>query len=182
MSAEVSAKRLGLLHELLPLATRFAVLRSATTRIDQGAVLRAAASTFGAQVEVFNASSSDEINHAFANLVRNGSDALVVVPYELFSNRRVQLVTLASRYGIPTIYYDREYANAGGLMSYGASAADQARQVGIYVGRILNGEKPADLPVIQAAKFEFVINRQTAMTLGIDVPPSLLAVADQVIE
>jgi putative ABC transport system substrate-binding protein len=114
--------------------------------------------------------------------VQNRADALLLSPSPLFSNRRVQLVTLASRHGLPTIYYEREYANAGGLMSYGASAADQARQVGIYVGRILKGEKRADLPVIQAAKFEFVINRQTAKTLGIDVPTTLLAQADEVIE
>ena len=182
MSVEVSAKRLGLLHELLPRAKRFALLRYPNTSSAEIAELREAASTIGAQVEVFGAASSDEIDRAFANLVQNRSDALLLVPHPLFSNRRVQLVTLASRHGIPAVFYDREYVNAGGLMSYGASAADQARQVGIYVGRVLNGERPADLPVIQAAKFEFVINLQTAKILGIEVPPSLLARADEVIE
>jgi putative ABC transport system substrate-binding protein len=185
---EVSAKRLGLLRELLPRATRFALLRNPNGPIppdvvaSQVAELQGAASTIGVRVEVFTAASSDEIDRAFAKLVQNRADALLLSPSPLFSNRRVQLVTLASRHGVPTIYYEREYANVGGLMSYGASAADQARQVGIYVGRILKGEKPADLPVIQAAKFEFVINRQTAKTLGIDVPTTLLAQADEVIE
>jgi putative tryptophan/tyrosine transport system substrate-binding protein len=182
MSIEVSAKRLGLLHELLPRATRFGLLRNPDTRSASTAELREAASTIGAQIEEFSAGSSDEIDHAFANLVQNRDDAVLLVPHPLFSNRRVQLVTLASRHGIPAIYYDREYANAGGLMSYGASAADQARQVGIYVGRVLNGEKPADLPVIQATKFELVINLTTARALGLAVPPTLLAIADEVIE
>jgi len=183
MSIEVSAKRLGLLHELLPHAKRLALLRHPNAGGNaEVAELTDAASALGAQVDVFSAASSDEIDRAFANLVQNRSDALLLVPYPLFSNRRVQLVTLASHYGVPAVYYEREYANAGGLMSYGASAADQARQVGIYVGRVLNGEKPADLPVIQAAKFEFVVNLQTAKTMGIEVPSSLLATADEVIE
>ena len=182
MSVKASPKRLGLLLELLPRAQRLALLRHPDTSNVEIAELRESASTVGVQVEVFGAASSGEIDRAFANVVQNRSDGLLLVPHPLFSNRRVQLVTLASRYGIPAVYYDREYAKAGGLMSYGASAADQARQVGIYAGRILNGEKAADLPVIQAAKFEFVFNRQTAKALGLTVPPLLLTRADEVIE
>ena len=136
----------------------------------------------GLQIEAFAAGNPREIDGAFAKLAQMRADALLVSPDVMFNNRRVQLVTLEAHYRIPTMYWVREDAEAGGLMSYGSSVGDQFRQVGIYVGRILRGEKPADLPVIQAAKFEFVINLQTARTLGIAVPPGLLARADEVIE
>jgi putative ABC transport system substrate-binding protein len=119
---------------------------------------------------------------AFAALVEKRVDALLVAPFSLFDTRRVQLVTLASHHRIPTMYAFRDHVEAGGLVSYGSSAAERDRQVGIYVGRILKGEKPADLPVMRATKFEFVINLQTARTIGLAVPPTLIAQADEVIE
>jgi putative ABC transport system substrate-binding protein len=122
------------------------------------------------------------IDTVFASLVQKRVDALLVGPGPLFANRRVQLVTLATHHRVPTIYFSREFAEAGGLMSYGTSQTELYRQVGIYVGRILKGEKPADLPILRATKFEFVINLQTAKTLGLAVPPKLLALADEVIE
>src|SRR5499426_3489513 len=129
-----------------------------------------------------NASSSREIDAAFVNLLQRRADALMVSPDPLFDSRRVQLVTLATHHRLPTVYPFRENVEIGGLMSYGSSAAERDRQVGIYTGRILKGEKPADLPVIRAAKFEFVINLQTARVLGLDVPATLLGTADEVIE
>src|SRR5262249_7167825 len=122
------------------------------------------------------------IDIAFADIVRSGADALVVGGSALFPNRSVQIATLAAHHHLPTIYYDRQTVEVGGLMSYGANIAESNRQGGIYVGRILKGEKPADLPVIQSVKFEFVLNLQTARTLGLTVPPTLLAQADEVIE
>jgi ABC-type uncharacterized transport system substrate-binding protein len=184
LSAELGPKRLGLLKELVPGAASYAVLvnpgNPATGSIV--AELRAAAATIGKQIEFFSASSNREIDAAFADLVRRGADALVIGSSFLFSNRRAQLATLAAHHRLPAIYYDRGATEVGGLMSYGASIADAARQAGIYTGRILKGEKPADLPVMQAVKFEFVINLQTARTLGLQVPPGLLAIADEVIE
>jgi putative ABC transport system substrate-binding protein len=185
MAFEVSAKRLGLLRELLPHTMQFGLLynpNGGNMVPPLLAELRSAAGTLGVQIELFAAVSKEEIDSAFIKIAQNRIEALLLVPSPLFSNRRVQLVTLASRHGVPAIYYDREYTNAGGLMSYGASAADQARQVGTYVARVLTGERPGDLPVIQAAKFELILNRQTAKTLGLDVPATLLAQADEVIE
>jgi putative ABC transport system substrate-binding protein len=183
MGFEIGGKRLGLLHELLPGAVRFAVLvdpnQFADPFIKQ---VQSAASTIGAQIEVLTAGTIGEIDAAFANLVRKRADALLVSPDALFRQRRVQLTTLATRHAVPTMYDERQFVEAGGLMSYGALRADQYRQIGIYTGRILKGEKPADLPVMQATKFEFVINLQTARTLGIEVPATLLAQADEVIE
>jgi ABC-type uncharacterized transport system substrate-binding protein len=184
MNVELGAKRVGLLHELLPGAARFAMLLdptspAAATHITVG---RTAAAAIGRQIEFLNASTNREIDTAFANLVQKRADALLVGPYPLFSNRRVQIVTLAARHAVPAIYSAREYAEAGGLMSYGSSQTDEYRQVGLYTGRILKGEKPADLPVMRPTKFEFVINLQTARLLGIEVPPTLLAIADEVIE
>jgi len=184
MSNELVAKRLGLLHELLPTATRFAVLvnpKNPTTESLKKDV-EAAAAAIGPQIEFFTASTGSEIDTAFANLVERRPDALVVHPDNLFINRRVQLTTLAARHAVPAIYPLRPDAEAGGLMSYGTKLADAHRQAGVYTGRILKGAKPADLPVVQPTKFEFVINLQTAKTIGLTVPATLLARADEVIE
>jgi putative tryptophan/tyrosine transport system substrate-binding protein len=185
MNAELMPKRLGLLHELLPRAARFAALadfaNNPTTESSVTA-LRAAGSTIGRQVEVFYASSNREIETAFARLVQERVDALLIVPLAFFGNRRVQLVTLAVHHRVPAIYFQRAFVEAGGLMSYGTSLSDRDRHAGIYVGRILKGEKPGDLPVVQPTKFELVINLQAARLLGIEVPASLLALADEVIE
>jgi putative ABC transport system substrate-binding protein len=184
MNSEIAAKRLGLLLELRPGAERFAVLVNADSPVAQSVItdVRAAALAIGRQIEVFAASTGRDIDTAFASLVEKRSDALLVSPDTLFVNRRVQLFTLAARQALPVIYANREDTEAGGLMSYGSSFTDLNRQAGIYAGRILKGEKPADLPVLRATKFELVINLQTARATGIEVPPSLLAVADEVIE
>ena len=141
-----------------------------------------AARTMGMQVRVLEADTSEMINAVFARLARERPDALFVGPGPFFTSRRVQLTQLAARHAVPAIYSQRLSAEVGGLISYGASVMDAARQVGVYVGRILKGAKPADLPVVQASKFELVINAETARMLGITVPPSLLAIADEVIE
>jgi putative ABC transport system substrate-binding protein len=184
MNAELGAKRLGLLHELLPSAVRFAVLVNPNNRNAEPLTrdAQATASAIGREIEIFAASSAREIDAAFVSLLQKRADALLVSPDPLFDSRRVQLVTLATHHRLPTIYSFRENVEIGGLMSYGSSAAERDRQVGIYAGRILKGEKPADLPVIRADKFEFVINLQTARVLGLDVSPTLLALADEVIE
>jgi putative ABC transport system substrate-binding protein len=143
---------------------------------------QAAAATIGKLVEILPVGTDREIDAAFASLVQNRADALMVGPHPLFNDRRVQILTLAARYTLPTIYSVREFPQAGGLMSYGPDNIDQARLAGIYTGRVLKGEKPADLPVMMATKFEFVINLQTARTLGIEVPATMLARADEVIE
>jgi putative ABC transport system substrate-binding protein len=184
MNAELGAKRLGLLHELLPSAVRFAVLVNPNNRNAEPLTrdAQATASAIGREIEIFAASSAREIDAAFVSLLQKRADALLVSPDPLFGSRRVQLVTLATHHRLPTIYSFRENVEIGGLMNYGSSAAERDRQVGIYAGRILKGEKPADLPVIRADKFEFVINLQTARVLGLDVSPTLLALADEVIE
>jgi putative ABC transport system substrate-binding protein len=184
MSNELVAKRLGLLHELLPAATHLGVLvnpQNPTTESLKKDV-EAAATAIGPQIEFFTASTGAEIDTAFASLVQRRADALVVHPDNLFINRRVQLVTLAARHAVPVIYALRPDAEAGGLMSYGTKLADAHRQAGVYTGRILKGAKPMDLPVVQPTKFEFVINLQTAKTIGLTVPTTLLARADEVIE
>src|SRR5262249_50088714 len=142
----------------------------------------AAASAIGVEIGIVRASDSREIEVAFATLVRNRADALVVGADPFFNIRRVQLTTLATRHAIPAVYFSREFAEAGGLMSYGTSPTEMYRQIGVYVGRILKGAKPDDLPVVQSTKFEFVINLSTAKALGIDIPATLLARADEVIE
>ena len=184
MNAELGAKRLGLLHELLPSAVRFAVLVNPNNRNAEPLTrdAQATASAIGREIEIFAASSAREIDAAFVSLLQKRADALLVSPDPLFDSRRVQLVTLATHHRLPTIYSFRENVEIGGLASYGSSAAERDRQVGIYAGRILKGEKPADLPVIRADKFEFVINLQTAGVLGLDVSPTLLALAHEVIE
>jgi len=184
MNVELGAKRLGILHELLPDAARFAVLVDPTSPLTPAIVadVQAAASTIGRQIEVLSAGTNRDIDTVFASLAQKRLAALLLNPMPLFYDRRIQILTLAARYAMPTIYPAREWAEAGGMMSYGSSFADQFRQTGIYTGRILKGEKPADLPVLRATKFELVINLQTAKAIGIEVPPTLLARADEVIE
>jgi len=185
LSGELAAKRLELLRELVPAATRVAVLVNPADAASTETTLRdvePAARAMGLQIQVLNASTSREIDAAFATIVRERVDALFVGPQPFFRTRRVHLANLASHHSIPATYGVRDYAEAGGLMSYGTNLTDAYRQVGAYAGRILKGAKPADLPVVQASKFELVINAQTARMLGLTVPPSLLATADEVIE
>jgi len=185
LSAEVVAKRLALLHELVPSAARVAALINPSDAIRAEAVrndLQAAVRTIGVQLQILNASSSRDIDAAFAALARERADALFVGPDAFFNTRRVQLANLAAHYSIPTAFAVREYVDAGGLMSYGTSVADMYRQIGVYTGNILKGAKPADLPVLQSTKLELVINAQTARMLRLTVPPSLLSLADEVIE
>jgi putative ABC transport system substrate-binding protein len=182
--SELGAKQLGLLRELVPRAERIGLLVNPRNANAESVtrVVTAAASTIAVAIDVAHAGDSQEIETAFATLARNRADALVVGADSLFYNRRVQLTTLASRHAIPAIYNVREYAEAGGLISYGTSLAEAFRQVGVYTGRILKGAKPAELPVVQSTRFELVINLPTARALGLDVPPMLLARADEVIE
>jgi putative ABC transport system substrate-binding protein len=184
MTGELGAKRLGLLHELLPRATRFGVLVNPTSPLADAMVgdLQPAAAEIGREIEVLAATTNRDIDTVFSGLAPKRIDALLITSNTLFSNRRVQIVTLASRLGMPVMYSEREAVEIGGLMSYGSSGFDRDRVTGIYTGRVLKGEKPADLPVMRAAKFEFLINLQTARTLGFTVPPGLLAQADEVIE
>jgi putative ABC transport system substrate-binding protein len=183
-NAELAAKRLELLRELVPAATRIAVLVNPINPSTEALVrdVQSAARAIGLQVQVFDASTSREINAAFAILVRERPDALLVGGDGLFTSRRVQLANLTVRHAIPATFSSREIAEAGGLMSYGTNIADAFRQVGAYTGRILRGAKPTDLPVVQASKFELVINAETARMLGLTVPPTLIATADEVIE
>jgi putative ABC transport system substrate-binding protein len=185
LTGEVAAKRLGLLRELVPGAARVAVLVNPANVTTTASTLRdveAAAPALGLQLKILNASTSGEINAAFGELVRYKADALFVASDAFFFIRRVQLVHLASRHAIPATYSTRDFPEVGGLMSYGSNLTDAYRQVGVYTGRILKGAKPAELPVVQASKFELAINHETARTLGINVPPTLLARADEVIE
>jgi putative tryptophan/tyrosine transport system substrate-binding protein len=184
MSGELGAKQLGLLQRLLPRAARFVVLVDPTFPVTDAFLsdVRTAASATKKEIEVLTASSGRDIDAAFANLAQKPVDALVVGPSLLNNNRRVQLATLAAYHKLPAIYSFRVSAEAGGLMSYGANLTDAHRQLGVYTGRILKGQKPADLPVVQSAKFEFVINLNTATAFGLNIPPELLATADEVIE
>jgi putative ABC transport system substrate-binding protein len=182
---EEVAKRLGFLHELVPKAIRVALLvNPANAPITETTVRDAkeAASTIGLQIQVLNASVSREIDAAFATFARERPDALFVAADAFFAGRRVQLANLAARDRIPAIYSNRDYITDGGLISYGTDFADTYRQMGAYTGSILQGAQPADLPVLQSSKFELVINRQTARALDIEVPPGLLATAEEVIE
>jgi ABC-type uncharacterized transport system substrate-binding protein len=182
---ELVAKRLELLRELVPAATRVAVLVNPANASNTEITLRdvePAARAMGLQIQVLNASTSREIDSAFASFTRERPDALFVGNDAFFTSRRVQFVTLAARDRIPASYANRDYVEAGGLMTYGTKIADAYRQAGTYAGRILKGAKPSDLPVVQSSKFELVINHQTARLLGLEVPPSLLARADEVIE
>jgi putative tryptophan/tyrosine transport system substrate-binding protein len=181
---ELVAKRLEFLRELVPTASRVAVLVNPTGPGAETTVREVdlAAREMGLQIQVLNGSTRHEINAAFATLLREAPDALFVGGDPFFNDRRVQMAQLAAYHRVPAIYSNRDLAEAGGLMSYGTNIADAWRQAGLYTGRILKGTKPADLPVVQASKFELVINAQTARMLGLAVPPMLLARADEVIE
>jgi ABC-type uncharacterized transport system substrate-binding protein len=184
-ATELEAKRLALLHELVPKAVRIAVLVNPANIPATESALRnipEAARAIGLQIQVFKASTSREIETAFATLVRDRADALYVAGDVFFTSRRVQFATLAARYGIPASFPSREAVEAGGLMAYAADRPAMFRQVGAYTGQILKGAKPADLPVLQSTKFEFVINLQTARALGLDVPLHLQQLADEIIE
>jgi putative tryptophan/tyrosine transport system substrate-binding protein len=184
-NAELAAKRLELLRELVPTAAHVVVLVNPTNVANTEANLKdvqLAARAMGLQIQVVRASSSREIDAAFATIGRERPDALFVGGDALFNSRRLQLALLAARHELPATYPSRDYPVSGGLMSYGTDVTDAFRQVGAYAGRILKGAKPADLPVVQASKFELVINHQTARMLGIEVPPALLTAADEVIE
>jgi putative ABC transport system substrate-binding protein len=184
-SQEAVAKRLRLLRELVPKAVRIAVLVNpgnalvAETTVQE---VQKAAPTLGLQIQIFNAATIGEIDAAFAALARERLDAVLVAGDAFLISRRVQLATLTARNRIPAAYGVRDPVEAGGLMSYGTDIADGFRQIGVYTGTILKGTKPADLPVLQMTKFEFVINLHTARTLGIEVPPGVLSIADEVIE
>ena len=185
LTVEVAAKRLDLLRELMPSATRVGVLvNPVNTSVTETTLSEVAdaARPMGLQIKVVNASTSGEIETAFASFMRERPDVLFVAADPYFYTRRVQFAVLAARHAMPTTYSQRDFAQAGGLMSYGTNIADAYRQIGVYAGRILKGAKPADLPVVQASKFELVINLATARALALAVPPTLLARADEVIE
>jgi putative ABC transport system substrate-binding protein len=182
--SDLAPKQLGLLHELMPAATRIGLLvnpnNANVDSVTSG--VQAAAAGLDVQIRLVQASDKQDIETAFAALVRDKVDGLLVGTDPFFASRRLQLTTLATRHAIPAVYNGRDYAEAGGLMTYGTSLTEVYRQLGVYVGRILKGTKPADLPVVQSVKFDFVINLIAAKALGIDVPPTLLARADAVIE
>jgi putative ABC transport system substrate-binding protein len=181
----LTAKRLELLRALVPGAARIAALVNPADASSAETTVRdvdGAARAMGLQIQIVRASTSRELDAVFATFVHERPDALFVVGDAFFNSRRVQLVHLATRHAIPATYASRAYPEIRGLMSYGTNVADAFRQVGVYAGRILKGAKPADLPVVQSSKFELVINAQTARMLGLAVPPTLLATADEVIE
>ena len=184
-SGELAAKRLELLHELVPGAARLAVLVNPSNAPNTEITLKdvqAAAGSIGLQIQIVRAGTNSEINAAFATILHEGADALFVGQDGFFNSRRVQLTHLASRHALPAVYGGRDFVVAGGLMSYGSDITDAYRQVGGYTGRLLKGANAADLPVVQASKFELVINGQTAKLLGLTLPPKLLSIADEVIE
>jgi putative ABC transport system substrate-binding protein len=185
LGVEVVAKRFELLHKVVPRATKIGVLANPTNpqqTASETREARDAAHSLGLELLIVNASNESEIDSAFATLVQQGAHALFVIGDALFTSRREQLVSLAAGNAIPTIFTFREFALAGGLISYGSVLVDVYRQAGVYVGRILKGTKPADLPVVQATKLELVINLKTARALGLDLPPTVIALADEVIE
>jgi putative tryptophan/tyrosine transport system substrate-binding protein len=185
VSTELVAKRLELLRELMPGVARVAVMVNPADTTNTETMLRdvePAARALGWEIRILKADTSGAIDAAFATLARERPDALFVGSSPFFTSRRIQLVQLAARHALPATYVGRQYAEVGGLMSYGANLNEAWRQLGLYTGRVLKGAKPADLPVVQASKFELVINHQTARMLGLTVPPTLLATADEVIE
>jgi putative tryptophan/tyrosine transport system substrate-binding protein len=184
-SSEMASKRLRLLHDMVPKAVRVAVLVNPANTSTAASTIRdvqQAAPSIGLQIQILNATTIGEIDAVFAALASERPDALFVAPDTLFLDRRGQFATLAARDRIPAAYGNRDYVAAGGLMSYGTELADSYRQVGVYTAAILKGERPADLPVLQSTKFEFAVNLQTARALGIEVPPGLLSIADEVIQ
>ena len=184
MSSEIIPKQFGLLHELLPRVTRFGVLitRNYPYYDRMSTDASSAAAAFGGQGEIVLTGIDPDIDEAFAELMQKGIGAFAVPDDALLFGRQSQILTLAARHAVPGIYFSRDWAVAGGLMSYGPLATDQGRQAGIYVGRILKGEKPADLPVARSTRLEFVINLATARAIGIEVPATLLSISDEVIE
>jgi putative tryptophan/tyrosine transport system substrate-binding protein len=180
----LEAKRLGLLHEMVPKAATIAVLVNPnySEAENQLREVQEAAARLGVQLVVVHANAESDFDAAFSTVVQQRSGALLVCASPFFNTRREQLVVLAARHALPTIYEWRDFAAAGGLMSYGTSLADAYRQAGVYAGQILKGAQPADLPIVQSTKFEFVINLNTAKALGLTIPPGLLAIADEVIE
>jgi len=184
LTAGLNGKRLGVLHELAPKASLIAFLVNPNNPniATQSSEVQEAANTVGIRIEVLQASTETEIDAAFTALAGRGAGAFILGPDPFFFNRRQQLVALAARYAVPAIYEVREFVEAGGLVNYGANLTEALRQVGLYAGKVLNGVKPADLPVVQPTRFELVINLKTAKALGLTVPPILLAQADDVIE
>jgi putative tryptophan/tyrosine transport system substrate-binding protein len=184
MSAQLGSKRLGVLHDLLPAAVHFAVLGNSHGALTDATVadVKASAGALGMSVEFVYASTENEIEVAFATLTQNHADALLIAPDEFFTAHMVQLADASLHHGIPSTYVISQFAKVGGLMSYGPDFVDAYRQVGIYTGRILKGENPADIPVEQPTKFEFVINLRTARALGLTIPQQVLLLADEVIE
>jgi putative tryptophan/tyrosine transport system substrate-binding protein len=184
LGVEVGPKRLELLHELIPTASNIALLVNpiGPNAESDSRAMPAAARTLGLQLQVLNASTERDLDMVFATLVQRRASALVIGPDAFFSNRLEQLAALALRHAVPTIYQYREFTAAGGLMSYGGSVTDNWRLLGVYTGRVLKGEKPADLPVQQSTKIELIINLKTAKALGLTIPPSVLGRADEVIE
>ena len=183
-TAELVPKQLAMLRELAPGANRFVALVNPNTAYTDAVVkdLQASALALGLPIEILRAGTGREIDAAFANLVQKPDGALLIGADAFFFSRHAQIVTLAARHALPTVYPVREFVEIGGLMSYGTNIADAFRLTGIYVGRVLKGEKPTDLPVLQPTNFELVVNLNTARALGLEVPPSLLALADEVIE
>src|SRR3984893_7667395 len=184
LTAEMEGKRVQLLHELVPNAAVIVVLLNPnfSEAGTESRIVDAAARALNRKIQILNASNDHDIDVAFAALLQQRAGALLVASDPFFFIRREQLIALAARHAVPTMYFLREFVAAGGLMSYGANFADLYRQLGVYAGRVLKGEKPADLPVVQPTKFEFVINLKTARSLGLAIPPSLLALTDEVIE
>jgi len=184
MSAQLGAKRVGVLHDLLPAAAHFAVLGTSHSPLTQATIkdVQQSARALGLRVDVLYASADSEIEPAFATMAQEHVDALLIAPDEFFTIRMPQLATMSLRYGIPASYVISEFARAGGLVSYGPDFANAYYETGIYTGRVVKGEKPADLPVEQPTKFEFVINLKTAKVLGLTIPQPVLLLADEVIE
>jgi putative ABC transport system substrate-binding protein len=184
MTAQLGAKRVGVLHELLPSATQLAVLGNSHNALTEASTadVQAGAAALGIHVDALSASTDSEIEAVFATMTTKPPDALVIAPDEFFTSRMEQLAMLSLRHRVPATYVISEFAKAGGLMSYGPDFANAYRETGIYTGRVLKGEKPANLPVEQPTKFQFVINLKTAKALGLTVPQTLLVAADEVIE